>query len=92
MSQLRQMTKKEVYNIIDDIPCDKVMVLTLKKNIGVSDRGKMLKKRSIKALIDKANIILLSEAKQIRRINLEGNFSIFSRQNILKTILIPHLE
>ena len=52
----------------------------------------MLKKRSIKALIDKANIILLSEAKQIRRINLEGNFSIFSRQNILKTILIPHLE
>ena len=34
MSQLRQMTKKEVYNIIDDIPCDKVMVLTLKKILG----------------------------------------------------------
>ena len=93
MSQLRQMTKKEVYNIIDDIPCDKVMVLTLKKDIGISKKGKMLKKKKLKSFINKAKNIILFEAKPIRRIDLEGNFSRFSKGKIIiKTILLPQIE
>ena len=44
-SQLRQMTKEELHKIIDDTHGDKVMVLTLRKDSGISKKGKMLKKR-----------------------------------------------
>lgn len=92
-SQLRQMTKEELHKIIDDTHGDKVMVLTLRKDSGISKKGKMLKKRRLKNFINKAKNIILFEAKPIRRIDLEGNFSRFSKRKIIiKTILLPQIE
>lgn len=96
-SQLRQMTKtkEELHKMIDEIPEDELMVFTLKKDIGVSDNGKKLKKKKTKKLVDKATILILTEQKPIRKVDLEGNFSKFpsiKRENIIKTILLPQLE
>ena len=42
-TQLRYVTKEELHKMIDEMPGDELMVLTYKKDIGISDNGKMLK-------------------------------------------------
>ena len=81
--------------MIDEMPEEKLMVLTYKKDNGISDNGKMLKKKRTKMLVDKATILILTETKPIRKVDLEGNFGLFktiNRENIIKTILLPQLE
>ena len=91
--QLRRVTREDVHKMIDEIPEEELMVLTFKKDIGISDNGKMVKKKKTKLLVDKATIIVLTESKPIRKVDLEGNFSRFSnRENIIKSILLPQLE
>ena len=50
-----------------------------------------MKKKKTKILVDKATILILTESKPIRRVDLEGNFNRFSvdRHNIMKSILLP---
>lgn len=93
-TQLRHVTKEELHKMIDEIPEDELMVLTYKKDKGVSDNGKMLKKKRTKMLVDKATILILTETKPIRKVDLEGNFGLFdiNRENMVKTILFPQLE
>lgn len=93
-TQLRHVTKEELHKIIDEIPEDELMVLTYKKDNGISDNGKMLKKKRTKMLVDKATILILTETKPIRKVDLEGNFGWLNinRDNIVKSILLPQLE
>lgn len=94
-TQLRHVTKEELHKMIDEIPEDELMVLTYKKDKGISDNGKMLKKKRTKMLVDKATILILTETNPIRKVDLEGNFSCFkslNRENIIKSILLPQLE
>lgn len=89
------MTKEELHKMIDEIPEEDFMVLTYKKDIGISDNGKMLKKKKTKQLVDKATILILTETNPIRKVDLEGNFGWFrsiNRENIIKTILLPQRE
>lgn len=91
----RYMSKEELHKMIDEIPGDELMVLTYKKNVGISDNGKMLKKKKTKSYVDNATIIVMSESKPITKVDLEGNFGVFkylNRENIVKTILFPQLE
>lgn len=93
--QLKYVTKEELHKMIDEMPGDKLMVLTYKKDTGISDNGKMVKKKKTKVYVDKATIIVLTESKPIKRVDLEGNFGLFkylNRENIVKTILFPQLE
>ena len=92
--QLRYISKQELHKMIDEIPEEKLMVLTYKKDIGISDNGKMLKKKKTKKLVDKATLLILTESNPIRKVDLEGNFGLFdiNRENIIKTILLPQLE
>ena len=73
---------------------EKLMVLTYKKDIGISDNGKMLKKKKTKKLVDKATLLIMTESNPIRKVDLEGNFGLFdiNRENMVKTILFPQLE
>lgn len=93
-TQLRCMTKEELHKMIDEMPGDKLMVLTYEKDSGISDHGKMIKKKKTKGYVDRATIIMMSESKPIRKVDLEGNFFKFPymSSNIIKTILLPQLE
>ena len=85
---------KELHKMIDEIPEEKLMVLTYKKDIGIADNGKMLKKKKTKKLVDKATLLIMTELNPIRKVDLEGNFGLFdiNRENMVKTILFPQLE
>ena len=94
-TQLKYVTKEEIHKMIDEMPGDELMVLTYKKDTGISDNGKMVKKKKTKVYVDKATIIVLTESKPIKRVDLEGKFGVFkylNRENIVKTILFPQLE
>lgn len=92
--QRRYMTKEELHKMIDEIPEEELVVLTYKKDIGISDNGKILKKKKTKILVDRSTVIILTETKPIRKVDLEGNFYKLPiiRENIIKTILLPKLE
>ncbi len=92
--QRRYMTKEELHRMIDEIPEEELVVLTYRKDIGISDNGKMLKKKKTKILVDKSSVIILTETKPIRKVDLEGNFYKLPiiRENIIKSILLPQLE
>ena len=93
--QLRYISKEELHKMIDEIPEEKLMVLTYKKDIGISDNVKMLKKKKTKKLVNDATLLILTESNPIRKVDLEGNFGLFktiNRENIIKTILFPKLE
>ena len=93
-TQLRYMTKNELHKMIDDLQEEEIMVLTYKKDVGISDNGKMLKKKKTKMLVDKATLLILTESNPIRKVDLEGDFGLFdmNRENMVKTILFPQLE
>lgn len=92
--RLRYISKQELHKMIDEIPEEKLMVLTYKKDIGISDNGKMLKKKKTKKLVDKATLLILTESNPISKVDLEGHFGLFdmNRENMVKTILFPQLE
>lgn len=93
--QPKYMTKEELHKLVDELPEDKVMVITYNKDSGVSDNGRMTSKNKTRKYINQANIIILIDGKIIKRIDLEGNFHNFpsiSRENIIKSILLPQLE
>ena len=93
--QLRYISKQELHKMIDEIPEEKLMVLTYKKDIGISDNGKMLKKKKTKKLVDKATLLIMTESNPIRKVDVEGNFGVFktiNREKVIKAILFPQLE
>ncbi len=63
--QLKRVTKEELHRMIDEVPEDELMVLTYKKNIGISDNGKLLKKKKTKKDMEetKKEQELLEEAR-----------------------------
>ena len=93
-TQLRYVTKEELHKIIDEMPGDKLMVMTYEKDTGISDKGRMIKKKKTKVYVDKATIIVMTESKPVRKGDLEGNFFKlpYMNNNIIKTILLPQLE
>lgn len=94
-TQLRRVSKEELHKMIDEMPEEEFMVLTYRKDTGLSDNGKKIKKKKTKILVDKATILILTENKPVRRVDLEGNFCKFpcmNRENIIKTILFPKIE
>ena len=93
-TQLKYVTKEELHKMIDEMPGDELIGLTYKKDTGNSDKGKIVKKKKTKVYVDKATIIVMSESKPIRKVDLEGNFFKIPYMNnsIIKTILLPQLE
>ncbi len=93
-TQLRHVSREELHKMIDEIPEEELMVLTYRKDTGISDNGKKVKKKKTKILVDKATILILTESKPIKRVDLEGDFNRFpmNRHNIMKSILFPQLE
>lgn len=93
-TQLKYVTKEELHRMIDETPGDELMVLTYKKDTGISDTGKMIKKKKTKVFVDRAKILVLTETKPIRKVDLEGEFCKipFINNNMIKSILLPQIE
>ena len=93
-TQLRHVTQEELHTTIDEMPGDNSMVMTYEKDTGISDKGRMIKKKKRKVYVDKATIIVMTESKPVRKVDLEGNFFKlpYMNNNIIKTILLPQLE
>ena len=90
--QVKRVTKEELHRMIDEVPEDELIVLTYRKDTGISDNGKMLKKKKTKILVNRATILILSEQNPIKKVDLEGDFGIFkniNNGNVIKTILFP---
>lgn len=93
--QPRCVTKEELHKMIDELPYDEFFIIDYKKETGISNIGKFVKKKKTEQYVDKAKVIMMIDSKPVRRVNLEGNFTRFpsiNRENIIKSILLPQLE
>ena len=94
MEKPRYMSKEELHQMIDELPYEEVMVITYREDTGISDNGKFLEKKKTKKLANKANVIIITESKPTRKVDLKGNFGLspINKAKITKSILIPQLE
>lgn len=94
-TQLKLVTKEEAHKLIDSIQGDSIFILTYDEKVGVSDNGKVIKKKKSKKLVDKANGLVLSQSR-ITTLNLHENFlkdiENYKRNGVVRTIMIPRLE
>lgn len=91
-TQLRHVTKEEAHRLIDSIQGDSVYVLTYDQSIGISDNGRLIKKKKSKKFVDKAKGLVLSQSR-ITTLNLHENFlKDYSKEGIVRTIMLPKLE
>ena len=68
--QFRIVSKEEAHKLIDEVPGNKVMVLSYNNLIGISNYRKYIKKKKGKKLVDKYSIIILSESNPVITLNL----------------------
>ena len=92
-SQIKYISKEELHKMIDEFPEGEFMVMTYDKDKGISDNGKMVNKNKTKILANKSTLIILTDGKPVKKVDLEGDFGgLFNKRNIIKSILIPQLE
>lgn len=93
-TQFRVVTKAEAHKLIDDVPGDMVMILTLDKLIGISDNGRYIKKHKGKRIINKASTITLSTSFPIATLDLCNLKDLFGRIDgrISKSILLADIK
>lgn len=94
--QLRLVSKEEAHKLIDESPGDSVLILTYDNIIGMSELGKKVKKRKSKRYVDKSETLVLVDSRPILTINLHDkiirNFDEYSRENIVRSIMLAKLE
>ena len=86
--QFRIVSKEEAHKLIDEVPGNKVMVLSYNNLIGISNYRKYIKKKKGKKLVDKYSIIILSESNPVITLNLHR----LDLKNISKCIILPKIE
>lgn len=86
--QFRIVSKEEAHKLIDDVPGNKVMILSYDSVIGISNYRKFIKKKKGKKLVDKYSIIILSESNPVITLNLHR----LDLKNISKCIILPKIE
>lgn len=94
-TQLKLVTKEEAHKLIDSIQGDSIFILTYDEKMGISDNGRVIKKKKSKKFVDKANGLVLSQSI-ITTLNLHENFlkdiENYKRNGIVRTIMIPQLK
>lgn len=94
-TQLKLVTKEEAHKLIDSIQGDSIFILTYDEKVGMSDNGKLIKKKKSKKLVDKAKGLVVSQSR-ITTLNLHESFlkdvENYKRSGIVRTIMIPQLE
>lgn len=94
--QLRLVSKEEAHKLIDESPGNSVLILTYDNIVGISDKGKHIKKKRSKKYVDKSETLVLVDTRPILTINLHDKFirdlSEYNRENIVRSIMLAKLE
>lgn len=94
--QLRFVSKEEAHKLIDESPGDSVLILTYNNIFGMSDQGKRIKKKKSRRYVDKSETLVLIDSRPVLTINLHDkiirNFDEYSRENIVRSIMLAKLE
>lgn len=94
--QLRFVSKEEAHQLIDEMPGDCVLVMGYNNIIGMSDRGRYIKKKRSKKYVDKSETLVLVDSRPILTLNLHDkiikDFSGYNREDIARTIMLAKLE
>lgn len=95
-NQLRFVSKEEAHELIDKMPGDGIFIVKYNKIIGISDKGKYIKKNKGKKYVDKSDTLVLIDNRPILTLNLHDriipNFSDYNRENITRSIMLAKLE
>lgn len=87
-SQIRYVTKEEAHKIIDELPNDKFWIITYESEVGISKKGKFVKKRKTLKIVDKAKTLTLSESR-ISTLSCLLKEAEECKNTIVKSIMIP---
>lgn len=93
--QLKYVTKEQAHKMIDEVEGDTIFVLSYNKDKGISNNGKHISKKKGKNVINKSDEIELFETELTKTLSLYKSkrwSNIFSKDNIIKTILLSKLE
>ena len=93
--RLKYVTKEQAHKMIDEVEGDTIFVLSYNKDKGISNNGKHISKKKGKNVISKSDEIELFETELTKILSLYKSKrwrNIFSKDNIIKTILLPKLE
>lgn len=94
--QLRFVSKEEAHKLIDEMPGDGILVMTYDSFIGISDKGKYVKKKKSKRYIDKSKTLVLIDNSPILALNLHDkiikDLTRYNRENVVKSIMLAKLE
>lgn len=96
ITQLKFMSKEEAHKLIDEIPGKEILIIKYNGILGISDHGKLTKKRKGKKYIDKSSVVVLVQNNPVTTLNLHKkfftDFSNYERENVVRAILLPKLE
>lgn len=96
-TQLEIISKEEAYKLIDEMPGDKVLVLTFNTKSGNSNNGVFVKKKKGKKMTKDAATIVLSNSNPIMTLSLHNTFfTDFTKlklngEDIVKSIMLANL-
>lgn len=94
--QLRFVSKEEAHRLIDEMPGDGVLVIRYNRIVGISDQGKYIKKKKGRKYVDNSKSLVLIDNRPIMVLNLHDklikDFSEYSRESIVKSIMLAKLE
>lgn len=94
--QLRFVSKEEAHKLINEMPGDNVLVMTYDSFIGISNKGKYVKKKKSEKYIDKSKTLVLIDSSPILALNLHDkiirDLSKYNKENITKSIMLVKLE
>lgn len=96
---IRLISKQEAHEIIDSITENTIMLIEYNGILGISNKGKHIRKKKGKKYVDKAASVVLSQEYPITMLNLHrisfndlSEYDRYCRTDITKSILLPKLE
>ena len=94
--RLRFVSKEEAHKLIDEVPGNRIIVLTYNNFIGISDHGKYIKKKKGKKFVDKSESLVLADNNPVMVLNLHdkiiNDFACYNKEKLIKAILLPKME
>ena len=84
----RVISKQEAHDYIDKACGNKVMLLSFDKSKGISTTGKRIRKSKGKVMVDDAVIIVLSDFKIIKKVDLLKGM----KENVVNSLFLIQIN
>lgn len=95
--QLRFVSKEDAHKLIDKIPGKGVLIMTYDSSVGISDKGKYIKKKKSKRYVDASKTLVLVDSRPVMMLNLHDRLiqdlaAGYNREGIIRSIMLVELE